>query len=70
MKKLKWSYDKRRNQWYTLETVSWANDGFTINKEGLKKFNSFYRLEKGSRYISNFSKLKNAKKVAELIYNG
>ena len=62
--KLKWNYDKRFKQW-------WVNfdceDGFLIEKEDnlyfLKRDNQF-------RNVGYFRLLKNAKKVAQLLYNG
>ena len=70
MSKLKWHYDSKNKQWYTLETVAWANDGFTIKKVEGKFSNTYYRLEKGYNYVSSFDKLSSAKRVAELISFG
>lgn len=64
-KELKWKYDKKFKQYYTVETEPYANDGFTIEKK-----DDFYFLDHGSKFIYGFNKLKSAKLVAELIRFG
>jgi len=63
VEKLKWKYDKKFKQW-------WVNigtdDGFVIHKEG-----GLYALVRDSFYVAGrFTYLKNAKTVAQLLYNG
>lgn len=63
MEKLKWKYDKDHKEW-------WVNigteDGFHIKKE-----NDYYVLyRKIFRCVGSFGYLKNAKTVAQLLYNG
>lgn len=64
-KKLKWKYDKRFMQYYSIETEPYANDGFVIEKKS-----GFYYLDHGSKFIYGFNKLTSAKKVADLIRFG
>lgn len=64
MKKLKWHYDNKRKQWYTLETVAWAHDDFSIFKETYG-----YQLQSKQMCLL-FKKLSSAKQVAQLIHNG
>lgn len=65
--RLKWKYDSKSKEWYTGESVPYANDGFSI-----KKVDGGYSLHEDSFFSHNFflKKLSNAKTVAQLIKNG
>jgi hypothetical protein len=66
--KLKWKVDRKNKQWYIIETVPYANDGFTITKTS----DGLYRLVRDYSITTMiiFKKLSSAKKVAELIKFG
>lgn len=66
MEKLKWKYDVKNKQWYTRESVPYANDSFTIRKE-----ESEYVL-KGDYFTTygRFKKISSAKTVANLLKHG
>lgn len=65
MEKIKWHYDKKFKQWWAPETVAYANDGFTIRKDGTK-----YQLDRDHGFINRFHKLSSAKTVANLLRHG
>ena len=65
MEKIKWSYDKKYKQWYCIETAPYANDGFSIRKDGEK-----YQLDKNYSFVAMFKTLRNAKTVANLLRHG
>lgn len=60
-----WNYDVRGKEWYVGETVAWANDGFSIRKDGKK-----YQLDRNHSFVGMFKKLSNAKTVAYLLRHG
>ena len=60
--KLKWQYDKQFKQWWVQID---RGDGFLIEKE-----TNCYVLTRDYEFRQSFSLLKNAKKVAQLLYNG
>lgn len=63
---MNWNYDNKNKEWYTLETVPYANDDFSIKKDG-----QTYKLtENHFKIIGRFKKLTNAKLVAKLLRNG
>ncbi len=65
---MKWKYDSKTKEWYTMETVGYANDNFTIIKTDLKL--NPYKLESHLKPIGYFKKLKTAKLVAYHLLNG
>lgn len=62
---MKWSYDVKNKEWYIIESFPYANDGFSIKKNGTS-----YNLTRNHSYIWSFSKLSSAKEVARLMKNG
>jgi len=71
--KLKWSYNKKHKEWWTLESAPWANDGFSIKRVSRsyqsRKYATNYTLLISAREFS-FNRLMNAKKFAELYRYG
>ena len=65
MKKLRWHYDKKFRQWYTLESEPFVNDSFTIDKS-----ETTYHLKQNHQHVKHFTKLKNAKQCARLLAYG
>ncbi len=65
---MKWSYDKKNKEWYTLETAAYANDGYSIKK--FHPHNKTYSLCNNFRRIADVRKLSSAKLIAFLINNG
>jgi hypothetical protein len=63
---MKWHYDKQRKEWYTGESVPYANDDFAIRKLQNKE----YKLESHFKPIGYFKKLKTAKLIAYHLLNG
>lgn len=60
MKKLKWKYNIQSRKWYTAYAL------FVISKDCF----GYFSLEQNSSYISDFRKLKDAKRCAQIIHNG
>lgn len=68
MAKLKWKYDKKFKQWWIGESVPYAGDAMSIWKsDNGKKFS--LKMEYPKAHLL-FKRLLDAKKVAQLIYNG
>ena len=63
--KIKWSYDKKNEEWYVCESFPYANDGLSISKDGER-----YKLCKAYLVVGRFNKLSSAKTVANLLRNG
>lgn len=64
---MKFKYDKQRGEWYTLESVAYANDDYSIRRLSKK---DKWELSKHYSNIGFFHKLKNAKLVAKLLNEG
>ncbi len=67
MKKLKWKYYKKAKQWWINESTPYASDGMKIDKTRGGKY--YLQMDYPEVRVI-FRKLKDAKKTAQMIYNG
>lgn len=71
MRKITWHYDKKNKEWSTGESVPWASDGYTIEKDKDSMDKRQYILRyKHFNFLGRFWKLTSAKQVVELLENG
>lgn len=73
MQKLNWRYDKKGKEWYTSESVAYANDGWSIKKSDPDTRipgERDYTLYANHRILGRFYKLSTAKTVANLLHFG
>lgn len=71
--KLKWRYDRKNQEWYTMESVAYANDDYSIRKEmNITPAMRPYSLRNEARgsTIGRFYTLTAAKTVANLLQYG